>query len=440
MAEFAVDGPPSRDEVTVENKNNTGTPMRTTNPFAVDERDVKDALNFNPFGDAENADDESEEALSRQRAVTESLAPFTLASMLTLKTSSSESTPSRLDMPGKRYAPEIRALEQLGFDRVCSTAALVKTSGCMDNARAYLFSRLLDDNILVSNRELYMWRSPVVVRIGSWLPNVKDRDGMVHTAFFITVTMSLGNETWRVVRRYSEFYTFYCALYNRLRKVFPRGTVAAFPSDRISNWLGVDAEVLNDKRQKALDAWMREICNAPEVMLDDKQRKNIFSFLEVDDNLAKIARARGEKSQKEGGGDGGKASRAFRSRSLIAAAAPPRTTPTTSAWRAPSCCEVPVIKITHARETVSIDEIMREYSATGGGGERGGIGLRLPPPADGLFENPEAALAMQKKAARTISNHDDESHRGHVPGMPGSDSRQQTPPHGSPARAGGQVV
>jgi hypothetical protein len=339
-------------------------------------------------------------------------------------------------MPGKRYAAEIHTLMQLGFDRVCVTSALVKTSGNVDKAREVLFSRLLDDNILVSNRESYMWRSPVIVRIGGWLPNVKDADGTVHTAYFITVTMALGNETWRVSRRYSEFYTFYCALYNRLCKVFPTGTEAAFPTDRMSNWFGVNAETLNDKRLKALDAWMREICNAPEVMLHEKSKKKIFAFLDVDENMAKIARARGtfvtgHASHKgEGGGSSEGSSRAFRSRSLVDTATPPMTTPSTSAWRTPSCCDVPVMKMTQTRETVIIDDMIRDYSATGGGGARGGIGLNLPPANDTL-ESPAATLAMRKKAAETINKYDDESHMG----FDSAKKKLPTPQH-SPARAG----
>ena len=228
---------------------------------------------FNPFDDGELEEEDTEETLFRRRTVTESLASITLSSMMAtatgLRTASTESTPSSYgDMPSKTYAKQIQTLMLLGFDRVVAINALIKTSGELDKARSILVARLLDDHVLTSNGELYVWRSPVVVRIGGWLPNVQDALGTVHTAYFISVTMTFGNETWRIPHRYSAFYNFYCTIYPRICKVFPSGMENPFPTDRMSNWLiGGNKEALNDTRQRKLNAWFRELCNVAEIML-----------------------------------------------------------------------------------------------------------------------------------------------------------------------------
>ena len=104
--------------------------------------------------------------------------------------------------------------------------------------------------------------------------------------------MTLGNESWRIGHRYSEFYKMYSAVYNQLCKSFPSGMKNVFPSDRLSNWLSLtNQETINDTRRKALDAWLRELCNSPEFMLDDPTRKIIFKFFEVDENMSKARKS-----------------------------------------------------------------------------------------------------------------------------------------------------
>ena len=126
---------------------------------------------------------------------------------------------------------------------------------------------------------------------GGWLPNVKDEAGATHTSFYINVTMTLGNESWRIGRRYSEFYKFYSTIYNQLCKSFPNGMKNIFPSDRLSNWLSLtNQETINDSRRKSLDAWFKELVNNPALMLHDATRKVVYSFLEVDENMAKIVK------------------------------------------------------------------------------------------------------------------------------------------------------
>lgn len=126
---------------------------------------------------------------------------------------------------------------------------------------------------------------------GGWLPNVEDEggSGAVHTSFYVNVTMTLGNQSWRIGRRYSEFYKLYSAVYNKLSKAFPSGMQNPFPADRLVNWISrTSQEEINDSRRKSLDSWFRELINYPQLMLDQPTRKAIYEFLQVEQNLAKM--------------------------------------------------------------------------------------------------------------------------------------------------------
>ena len=99
--------------------------------------------------------------------------------------------------------------------------------------------------------------------------------------------MTLGNESWRIGHRYSEFYSLYSSIYSQLCKAFPSGMHDMFPTDRLSNWLSSkNQETINDKRRKALDSWLREVCNSPNMMLDEPTRKAVYHFFQVDENMA----------------------------------------------------------------------------------------------------------------------------------------------------------
>ena len=127
---------------------------------------------------------------------------------------------------------------------------------------------------------------------------MQDEAGSIHTSYFINVTMTLGNESWRVGHRYSEFYSLYSSIYNQLCKAFPSGMHDMFPTDRLSNWLSsVNQETINDKRRKALDSWLREVCNNPRMMLDEATRRSIFSFFEVEKNMTARVKSSSQKDQ-----------------------------------------------------------------------------------------------------------------------------------------------
>jgi hypothetical protein len=138
---------------------------------------------FNPFddGDEEENEIEREKMLDRRKAVTESLAPFTLASMvpdpdpnanLKPNLNAKNNNQSMIRYPttqvehiSKKFHKEIHELMVLGFDKVCVTNAVQKASGNVLAARKLLMSRLFDDHLL-TNEEVYVWKSPVMVRVG----------------------------------------------------------------------------------------------------------------------------------------------------------------------------------------------------------------------------------------------------------------------------------
>jgi hypothetical protein len=121
---------------------------------------------FNPFDDGEIDAVGSvavEKILHRRRVVTESLAPVTVASMCNGRDRSPSL--SQFEVPTKKYCKEYQELMNLGFDRVCVGNALQKSSGDVAIAMKMLTSRLFDDHVM-SNDQLYVWKSPLLLRIG----------------------------------------------------------------------------------------------------------------------------------------------------------------------------------------------------------------------------------------------------------------------------------
>ena len=102
--------------------------------------------------------------------------------------------------------------------------------------------------------------------------------------------MVLGNQSWRIGRRYSEFYALYCKIYPQTQKAFPKGMTHAFPVSRMG-WLQGSSEALCNERRVQLDAWLKEVISSSRIMLDDASRSHIFHFLEVEQNLKRLAQA-----------------------------------------------------------------------------------------------------------------------------------------------------
>lgn len=121
---------------------------------------------FNPFDDGEIEGVGSaavEKILLRRKAVTESLAPVTVASVCNGRATSPSL--SQFEVPSKKYSKEYHELMALGFDRVCVGNALQKSSGDVAIAMKMLTSRLFDDRVM-SNDQLYVWKSPLLLRVG----------------------------------------------------------------------------------------------------------------------------------------------------------------------------------------------------------------------------------------------------------------------------------
>lgn len=121
---------------------------------------------FNPFDDGEIEGVGSvavERILLRRKAVTESLAPVTVASVCNGRATSPSL--SQFEVPSKKYSKEYHELMALGFDRVCVGNALQKSSGDVAIATKMLTSRLFDDRVM-SNDQLYVWKSPLLLRVG----------------------------------------------------------------------------------------------------------------------------------------------------------------------------------------------------------------------------------------------------------------------------------
>ena len=230
---------------------------------------------------------------------------------------------------------------------------------------------------------------------------MKDETGATHTSFFINVTMTLGNESWRVGRRYSEFYKFYSTIYNQLCKSFSNGMKNVFPSDRLSNWLSLtNQETINDSRRKSLDAWLKESMNNPALMLHDATRKVVYSFLEVDDNMAKVM----------------KTSESVKPQRPIPTHAPSNITN--------SPPSIPILSTATTRPVMTNSSV-----GSGVATDRSLRGVSPPPPlppASTVLSEEERLFAARKKSALAAQKND-----YHSPLSFGADSSASTLKHGS---------
>ena len=82
-------------------------------------------------------------------------------------------------------------------------------------------------------------------------------------------------------------------------------------------------------------------------------------------------------------------------------------TPATSSWQSPSCCQSPGIRggggVGAGPPTVSISDLMNDYSVSGGGGE-GSIGLSMPGDFNDEHTERGNVLARRKVALASQQN------------------------------------
>lgn len=173
------------DESDINDTNTTKLGSSSTNPFDNDEDDdqskkkeshiksaTKEAVGtvkkpFNPFDDGENEEADSvdaEKVHQNKSKVTESKATVTQPSKLVVVRATPAPT-SHHEVPVRTYSKEHKELMTLGFDKMCVGNALNKASGDVAVAQKLLMSRLFDDHIL-SSEEQFVWKSPVMVRVG----------------------------------------------------------------------------------------------------------------------------------------------------------------------------------------------------------------------------------------------------------------------------------
>jgi hypothetical protein len=307
----------------------------------------------------------------------DAVVPFTLEAMLHPRPSTS--------FASKMYNRQVHEMEKLGFDRVCATNALVRAAGSVVAATQLLAGQLAAAEADATLSHVHVWRPPLSVRIGGWLPNVQDDLGSApYVAYFCSVTAARGNVAWRVGRRYSAFYTLYRETYVQMCLAFPAGMAHPFPTDRWSSWLGAEAERLSDQRMRLLDAWLKEFIASPVLMLDEPTRTAVYAFLQVDESFARLSVRRNSGSGSGSGSERERERERERSASFRARTSPdsaamttlPTTPKNTSSWgnAAAQCCF-------------------------------------LAPPAlathDPLEESPERALWARRRAATAARRNDD---------------------------------
>lgn len=128
-----------------------------------------------------------------------------------------------------------------------------------------------------------LWKSPISLRIGSWMPH--NESGCNVTFYYISGTILGINKNFNVHRRYSEFHALYLSIHGRLLKSFPKGMQNLFPDNRSSSWVSGETDELRNNRKGHLDAFMREVCLNPVMMMNMKARNKIYEFLGILNDL-----------------------------------------------------------------------------------------------------------------------------------------------------------
>ena len=152
----------------------------------------------------------------------------------------------------------------------------------------------------------------LLLELGSWMPTISaantlipsesDNDKTTSTrssssssegsciGYYITVICNdidnvpqgASSPSWKVVRRYSQFYDLYCKLSHRISSEFPGGRMMTpFNDDRLRVWWCGSTEDICRQRQERLDQWLREILTTPLMMANTDVYDMLSEFLEV---------------------------------------------------------------------------------------------------------------------------------------------------------------
>lgn len=149
---------------------------------------------LNPFGDGDTEEVEKVHIKNVSRQITEvtSSASSAVPTAQLNKTRVKPVSETQCAIPQRTFSKEYNELITLGFDKICAGQALQKTSGDLTTARKMLMSRLTD-NRAISNEEIYVWKSPVMIRVGKlagifYRPHDKKRS---HDSTFITFVLDM---------------------------------------------------------------------------------------------------------------------------------------------------------------------------------------------------------------------------------------------------------
>jgi hypothetical protein len=121
----------------------------------------------NPFddGDTEEGERIQVKEVPQQRKVVTALVSSTIPASQLTKTRAKPVPVTQSEVPERTFSKEYNELITLGFDKICAGHALQKSSGDLHNARKILTSKLFDDRV-IANEEVYVWKSPVMIRVG----------------------------------------------------------------------------------------------------------------------------------------------------------------------------------------------------------------------------------------------------------------------------------
>lgn len=131
-----------------------------------------------------------------------------------------------------------------------------------------------------------LWKSPIAVRIGSWMPHKNPNGTSDFTYYYVTVCNVRTNQCYQVHKRYSEFHALYLNIYSHLVAAFTKGMQNLFPDNRVTTWFAKESDQLRNSRREYLDGWLREVCLNALVMLNLPARNKIYDFLEIDKNFS----------------------------------------------------------------------------------------------------------------------------------------------------------
>lgn len=210
------------------------------------------------------------------------------------------------DTKSKRLPPDLvlQVLLLMGFQEKPAKSVIGLEKTLRKSVELLSYETLLKKGESIRHDGMFVWKPPISafvgksIRnqhylhklafhfIGSWLPGPPEIQGGTSSfvSFIITITPTYSCRlvpTYKVERRFSEFYNLYCSLYDKIWEVFPSGMTNPFPDDRWSAWFSGVSEDRSNSRRVSLDAWLKEILRSPEILTDLDSFMAIRDFLEM---------------------------------------------------------------------------------------------------------------------------------------------------------------